>query len=155
MNDLSSLCSDLVRVDIIAWQKPEVKTEATDGEPEPEKPRPKLLRNFKFPTEDLSGTGLTKYATKMIEESREEWPVACSIDDDWLRKIFEFQTLIGIESTDWHRAYRLCDKDWISFQNLIRRAGERGYLKNYSSLERGPTHIPFDYILMKNFRSYG
>ena len=40
-------------------------------------------------------------------------------------------------------------------ENLIRRAGERGYLKNYSSVERGPTHIPFDYILMKNFRSYG
>ena len=95
LNNLSSHRSDLVRVDIIAWQKPEGKTEATDGETEPEKPRPKLLRNFKFPTEDLSGTGLTKYATKMIEESREEWPVACSIDDDWLRKIFEFQNLIG------------------------------------------------------------
>ena len=80
--------------DIIAWKKPEVKEETTVGEPAQEKPRPKLLRNFKFPTEDLSGTGLTKYATKMIEESKEEWPVACSIDDDWLRKIFE--TLI-----DW------------------------------------------------------
>ena len=81
--------------DIIAWKKPEVKEEVAEGEPAQEKPRPKLLRNFKFPTEDLSGTGLTKYATKMMEESREEWPVACSIDDDWLRNIFESRTLIG------------------------------------------------------------
>ena len=74
---------------LIAYKEPEVNEETNEGEPQPEKPRPKLLRNFKFPTEDLSGTGLTKYATKMMEESKEEWPIACSIDDDWLRNIFK------------------------------------------------------------------
>ena len=67
----------------------------TENGTEPEKPRPKLIRNFKFPTEDLSGTGLTKYSTKMLEECQEEWPVACSIDDDWLRLVFTTGILIG------------------------------------------------------------
>ena len=60
-----------------------------------------------------------------------------------------------MESIVW--TISMIDYDAVEhiFENLIRRAGERGYLKNYSSVERGPTHIPFDYILMKNFRSYG